>query len=95
MIEFTTGISSKILDSKAEKQKAHQDGTNKKAKKKRSVKVESIDQVAGIDSVIMSLPKQVACTIGLVTNFADVGEVVVEGASNYDKLMCPRCQRHI
>jgi hypothetical protein len=98
LIEFSTGISSKILDGKA-KQHSHGDGGAKKPKKKKrtaaAVQVESIDQVTGIDSVIMSLPKQVAGSIGIVTNAEDGGDVHVEGASDYDKLMCPRCQRAI
>jgi hypothetical protein len=43
----------------------------------------------------MSLPKHVAGTIGLISEKADSKDIVIEGASDYDKLMCPRCQRPI
>jgi hypothetical protein len=59
LIEFTTGISTRIIDAKADRHRqANPDGGNKgKAVKRKKFNIDSIEKVIGIDSVIMSLPK--------------------------------------
>jgi ribosomal protein S27AE len=60
--------------------------------------IESVTQVSGIDSVIMTLPKSVAGYLGIVRHDQEVAEPAKDDDGNIidkDKMVCPRCGRVI
>ncbi len=96
LIQFSTTNTSKPFG-KAEKYSVKAVKPNVKKQKKAGPQIESIHDVKGIDSVIMTLPKSIAAKLGYIQSKEEDKLQRDEHGSIIDseQMNCPRCARPV